>query len=141
MPRFNANGMQTVFQADGSPVSLNPVDARERINAGLAFEQPPVVTAGASADVNPASNTAWRLITSLARAPGYRWALYQFLQVAHVAGKTLPKARDFLEWLKSNPDPELQVMPDGLKYNDGAGNPKEANLKAIQQAIKGLLQK
>jgi hypothetical protein len=30
-------------------------------------------------------------------------------------------------------------MPDGLKYNDGLGNPKEANLRAIQAAIAGLV--
>jgi len=31
-------------------------------------------------------------------------------------------------------------MTDGVKYSDGVGNTKEADLKAIQQSIKGLLQ-
>lgn len=33
--------MQTVYEADGTPVTLNPIDARERIAVGLAFERPP----------------------------------------------------------------------------------------------------
>ena len=97
-----------------------------------ATAPPAPVVAGASGE--------WTPITSLARAPGYRWPLYQFIKAAHIAGKPCPKAREFLEWLKTNPDPELQVMPDGLKYNNGAGKRKEAGLKAIQQVIKGLLQ-
>ena len=81
----------------------------------------------------------WNLKTDLKRAPGYRWALYQVLRAAHNAGKPCPTARDVLDFWTNNPQPDIQVMPDGLKYNDGLGNPKEANLKAIQQAIKGLM--
>lgn len=81
----------------------------------------------------------WKLKTSIERAPGYRWPLYQVLKAAHMAGQPCPKARDVLTTWTVRPPPDVQVMPDGVKYNDGLGNPKEANLKAIQQAIKGLL--
>ena len=80
----------------------------------------------------------WSLKTSLERAPGYRWPLYQVLKAAHVAGQPCPKARDVLEIWKQKPPPDVEVMTDGVKYNDGLGKPKEANLKAIQQAIKNL---
>lgn len=86
-----------------------------------------------------ATAPAWSLISSLSRAPGYRWPLYQFLKAAHAAGEPCPKARDVLEGWKLNTPPELEVMTDGVKFNDGLGNPKEADLKAIQQAIKNLL--
>jgi hypothetical protein len=136
---LSAIGMKSVYQFD--LVSKLPIDAKQPVPEQKPATPAPVVAVGASDDVKPTSNApAWRLIPSLARAPGYRWPLYQFLHAAYIAGQPCPKARDFLEWLKSNPDPELQVMPDGLKY-DGAGNPKEADLKAIQQAIKGMLQK
>ncbi len=84
---------------------------------------------------------AWSLINTLVRAPGYRWPLYRFLKDAHAAGKPCPKAREVLEGWKSNTPPELEVMTDGVKYSDAVGNTKEADLKAIQQAIKGLLKK
>lgn len=35
--------MKTVYEADGTPVTLNPIDARERVKVGLAFEKPPGV--------------------------------------------------------------------------------------------------
>ena len=87
------------------------------------------------------ATTGWRVKTSIKRAPGYRWPLYQALRAAHTAGLPCPKARDVLEAWRSAPPPAVQVMSDGLKYDDGLGNPKEANLKAIQQAINGLLEK
>ena len=101
----------------------------------------PVVAVSASGGVKPAAVPTWSLKTSMQRAPGYRWPLYQFLKAAQAAGMSCPKARDVLEGWKLNTPPELQVMTDGVKYSDGVGNTKEANLKAIQQAIKGLLQK
>lgn len=85
----------------------------------------------------PAIN--WRPKPSIQRAPGYRWPLYQFLKRAHIAGTAQPKARDFLDDLSKHPNPDLQAMPDGLKYSDGLGNTKEANLRAIQAAIAGLV--
>lgn len=80
----------------------------------------------------------WSL-KSIQRAPGYRWPLYQVLKAALIAGRPIPKPRDVLAIWKLSPPPDVQVMPDGVKYNDGTGSPKEANLKAIQQAIKNLL--
>ena len=102
----------------------------------------PVVAVGAPCDVGPGSTgSGWSLkpTSQIDRAPGYRWPLYQVLQDAHKAGKLCPKARDVLEIWRLNPPPDVQVMPDGVKYNNGLGDLKEANLKAIQQAIKGLL--
>jgi hypothetical protein len=125
--------------------------ALEAMQAKLAPAPPPRVvpaplsapaqTTEAPAPVMTGASGEWTPITSLTRAPGYRWPLYQFIKAAHIAGKPCPKPRDFLVWLKAYPEPELEAMSDGLKYNDGVGNPKEADLKAIQQAIKGLLQK
>lgn len=97
----------------------------------------PVATAN-DAPAKP-SALAWSLKTSTQRYPGYRWPLYKALQAAHIAGLPCPKAREVLDTWLLNPPPDLQVMPDGVKYNDQRGNPKEANLKAIQQAIKNLL--
>jgi hypothetical protein len=84
---------------------------------------------------------AWRLKTSTKRFPGYRQALYEFLKNEHVAGKAIPKARDVLNAWKTASPREIQVMTDGVKYNDGKGNLKEADLKAIQQAILRLVDK
>jgi hypothetical protein len=84
---------------------------------------------------------AWTLKTSITRFPGYRHALYEFLKAEHVAEKPLPKARDVLNaWVVKSPL-DIQVMTDGIKYNDCEGNPKEANLKNINMTIAGLLEK
>lgn len=97
-----------------------------------------VVAAGAPNAVElDGTESKWGL-KSFERLLGYRWELYKVLSAAHRAGKSRPKARDVLEVWKLNPPADVQVMPDGVKYNDRAGNPREANLKAIQQAIKGL---
>lgn len=115
------------------------------VKAGTAPEQSAAIPAPvATASDGPAIQMgapAWSLITSLQRAPGYRWPLYQALREAHTAGKPCPKAREVLEIWKQNTPPELEVMTDGVKYSDSRGNTKEADLKAIQQAIKGLLKK
>lgn len=90
--------------------------------------------------VEPAkAGPGWNLKTSIKRAPGYRWPLYQFLKAAYIAGQPCPKARDVLDAWTLKPPPDVQAMPDGVKYNNGLGNSKEADLKAIQQAIKYLL--
>lgn len=81
----------------------------------------------------------WKPKLSIERAPGYRWPLYQLLKTAHAAGGSCPKPREVLEIWKFNPPLDIEVMTDGVKYNDGLGNQREANLKAIGQAIKGLL--
>lgn len=99
-----------------------------------------VVAAGVSGGVRPANaGPAWSIKTSMKRAPGYRSPLYKFLKAAQIAGQPCPKARDVLDAWTTKPPPDVQVMPDGVKYNDGLGNPKEANLKAIQQSIKNLM--
>lgn len=98
----------------------------------------PQTTTASDAPAKPAA-LAWSLKTSIQRAPGYRWPLYQTLKAAHIAGLPCPKARDVLDTWTLKPPPDLQVMPDGVKYNDQLGNPKEADLKAIGQAIKYLL--
>jgi hypothetical protein len=45
----------------------------------------------------------WSLKTSIARAPGYRWPLYQILKAAHIAGQPCPKARNVLDAWAVNP--------------------------------------
>ncbi len=117
-----------------------PAPATDTAPAQNTATPAPVVTENASAGVEPAKAVPnWSLKTSIKRAPGYRWPLYQVLKAAHTAGQPCPKARDVLDAWKQSPPSDVLVMTDGVKYNDGLGNPKEANLKAIQQAIKGLL--
>ncbi len=100
----------------------------------------PIKTEALDAFVEPApAQPGWSLKTSIERAPGYRWPLYQVLKAAHIARQPCPKARNVLEAWELNPPPDLRVMPDGVKYNDGLGNQKEADLKAIGQAIKNLM--
>jgi|GEM_PF-5723041 len=98
----------------------------------------PLVDLGALVEPAPAQ-PEWSVKTSIERAPGYRSQLFQVLKAAYIAGKPCPKARDVLDTWKANPPIDLQVMPEGVKYNDGLGNPKEADLKAIGQAIKNLM--
>ena len=98
----------------------------------------PLVDLGALVEPAPAQ-PGWSIKTSIERAPGYRSELIQVLKAAHIAGKPCPKARDVLDTWKANPPIDLQVMPEGVKYNDGLGNLKEADLKAIGQAIKNLM--
>ena len=100
----------------------------------------PLEAVGASGDVQPdKAGPGWNLKTSIDRAPGYRWPLYQFLKAAHIAGQPIPKAREVLDAWALKPPPNVQVMSDGIKYDNGLGKTKEANLRAMQQAIKGLL--
>jgi hypothetical protein len=101
--------------------------------------EPDTQTGTPTPELTPAPAINWRPKPSIERAPGYRWPLYQYLKRAHTAGTAKPKARDFLDDLSNHPHPDLEAMPDGLKYNDGLGNPKEANLRAIQAAIAGLV--
>jgi len=110
--------------------------------AGAAPVTSPIaVMPGEDSPATLTTESSWSLKTSLKRAPGYRWPLYQVLKAAHTAGKPCPRAREVLEAWRQNTPPDLQVMSDGVKYSDAVGNTKEADLKAIQQAIKGLLKK
>ena len=100
----------------------------------------PVVAAGASGDVGAdKAGPGWSLKTAIQRYPSYRWPLCQFLKAAHMAGQPCPKARDVVDAWASKPPPNVQVMSDGIKYDSGSGKKKEADLKAIQQAIEYLL--
>lgn len=107
----------------------------------LAPAMPEAVVTSKDRPAPLATAPAWSPITVLMRAPGYRWPLYQLLKEAHTNGMPCPKAREVLEIWKLNTPPELEVMTDGVKYSDAVGNTKEADLKAIHQAIKGLLEK
>jgi hypothetical protein len=105
----------------------------------------PLVTGQAMGD-GPAlrpTASAWSLITSLGRTPGYRWPLYQFLQAAHIAGKPCPKAQDVLVAWQLNPPAGVRVIQSGrrdeLEYELTHGGKKTADLRAIQTAISGLV--
>lgn len=96
---------------------------------------------GGADSVEPSKpGSRWRPKTSIKSASGYRSALIQVLRAAYLAGQPLPTARDVLDAWTKNPHTDVKVMSDGVKYNNSLGHPKEANLKAIQQAIKNLLQ-
>ena len=122
-----------VFLA-GRPIAIESGPAQ------TAETPAPVVAVGASGGVKPdKAGPVWSLKASIQRAPGYRWPLYQVLKAAFIAGQPCPKARDVLNIWRLNPPPDVQAMPDGVKYDNGLGKPKEADLKAIGQAIKNLM--
>lgn len=74
------------------------------------------------------------------RYPGYRKPLNDLLKLTHASGQSCPTARDVLDAWRQKPPPEVcEVMADGLKYYDGPGNVRAATLKAITQAINGLV--
>ena len=109
-----------------------------------ALEAPaPVMTASDSPALTTAA-PAWNLINPPNRTPGYRWPLYHFLKAAHVAGKPCPKAQDVLnDWKLNPPHGGLHVIPSGrrdaLEYKLDHGGVKNADLKAIQASINGLI--
>lgn len=143
--RYGKGYVDAYFAELGQIAAQNPVRTAPKSNATAPAPVPAVAAFGGvvTNSAVPVHTTApaWSLIDSLTRSPGYRWPLYQVLKAAHDAGKPCPKAREVLAAWKLNKPPELEVMTDGVKYSDGVGNPKEADLKAIQQAIKGLLKK
>lgn len=117
-----------------------PAPATETVPAQTAATPAPVVAVSVSDDVEPdKAGPMWSPKASIQRAPGYRWPLYQFLKAAHIAGQPCPKAREVLDAWALKPPPNVQVMSDDIKYDNGLGKTKEANLRAMQQAIKGLL--
>lgn len=142
LPRF-AQWARDIFTRDTLPDELlamipsdvAPASTRKAVTARQIHD-------GSVRSVDSdSSRQMWCPIDSIKRAPGYRWPLYQILKAAHVAGKPCPKARDVLEAWRSNPPSDIEVMSDGVKYNDGVGTRKEANLRAMQQSINGLLKK
>jgi len=44
-----------------------------------------------------------------------------------------------LEAWKLEPPLNVRVMPDGVKYDNEKGEPKEANLRSLQKAINGMV--
>lgn len=118
-------------------VSAPPSETPGKLHDTPAQPPCPPMPFDSASGMKAGDGPGWKLKPS-ARFPGYRRSLYNALKAAHAAGEPCPKARDVLDWLTEHPSPDVQVMPDGLKYNDAKGNSKEANLKAIQQAIKGL---
>ena len=116
--------------------------ASDMVAAGIPFPLQsaalPVVGEVMPCDVQADAGQGWSLKTSNLRYSGYRWPLHQALKAAHIAGRPRPTARDILAAWTANPPPDVQAMPDGVKYNNGLGKPREADSKAIQQAIKGL---
>ena len=117
--------------------------APEPVAVVAASDEPAAGAPDVDGDAPLTSAPTWSLITSLARTPGYRWPLYQFLQAAHIAGKPCPKAQDVLDAWRINLPAGLSVIQvgrrDALKYKLDHGSTKTADLKAIQSAIKGLL--
>ena len=108
-----------------------------------ATKNSPDAAPSAPKGLEPNAGLGWSLKapTDIKRAGGYRWALYRVLKAAHDAGKPCPKAREVLEIWRANPAlyNEVKVMSDGVKYDNGEGIRKDANLRAIQKAIAYLL--
>jgi hypothetical protein len=77
--------------------------------------------------------------------PGYRLALFQFLEKEHKDGKEYPpNAYDFIAKLKkdvqANQAPEdIFIRSKGIDYKTKDGAIKKADLKTINQAIKNLI--
>ena len=89
----------------------------------------------------PPSRPNWSL-KKPKRYPGYRKPLYDLLKLAHGSGQSCPTAREVLDAWRQKPPPEVcEVMADDLKYYDGTGNVCITSLKAITQAINGLVHK
>lgn len=104
---------------------------------------PAPVVAACDAPAPLTTESAWSPITSLARTPGYRWPLYEFLKAAHTARQPCPKAQDVLNAWKLKPPPGMRVLcigrRDVLNYQLEHGGEKNADLKAVQAAIRGLI--
>jgi hypothetical protein len=99
-------------------------------------KEPPAEAALASTRISAAS---WALC-SPQRFPGYRKQLFDFIKAAHSAGQPEPpKARDVMDaWAKVLPRGILEVLHEGIKYEDAEGGIRTATVKSIQEAIKGL---
>lgn len=83
---------------------------------------------------------AW-ILKAPKRYQGYGKPLHDVLKAAHIAGRPRPSARDVLDAFKQLQPPEvIEVMADGMKYYDGDGNSKAADLGAIRKAIDRLAQ-
>ena len=118
------------------------VDAFEGIDGPPAPAKPATpdpVTAQDSAVVGAVPG--WDL-NRLERFPGYRRPLFNYLKIEHVAGKKCPTARDVLDaWTQTKPLGIARVLADGIDYLDANGEEHPAPLRAIQQAINGMVTK
>jgi hypothetical protein len=86
------------------------------------------------------SRPSWSIRTDLQRLPGYRNEVYKALKAIHARGDLRPpKPRELIEYWEKNTPFDIALMPDGVKYTDAKGMPKEANLNAIKKVIGGLL--
>jgi hypothetical protein len=73
------------------------------------------------------------------RYPGYRKALYDFLKTALIVGQSCPKAQDVVDAWKISPPLGIRVITHGIEYQLDTNQSKQADLKAIQSAIKNLM--
>lgn len=74
------------------------------------------------------------------RNRGYTAPLYQFLKDAQEAGKPVPTPHDVCQaWRKNKPPQICVVNADGFDYYLIDKTTKTANIKAIREAIRGLV--
>jgi hypothetical protein len=112
---------------------LNALEARRKAKASKAPETP----TGSLPVLAPLNS--WRVVERK-RFKGYIYPLYLLLKTECDAGKEKPNARNVIEaWKDKKPSDVSEVMDREIKYYDSNGNIKSADLKAIQQAIKGLI--
>ena len=86
----------------------------------------------------PATEQKWGL-KKPDKLPGYRKALYDYMKDAHTNKRPCPKAQDVLNAWTTQPPGGIKVMPRGIEYLLGTNQPKKADMKAIQAAIKNLV--
>lgn len=107
----------------------------------LAAQASDTVTAPI-ARLNGVTAVSWKLPKPKALR-GYGVALYEFLKQAYADKHSLPTARDVLDaWRCNRPSGCItEVMENGVKYENGEGTVKEANLEAIRKAISRMTTK
>ena len=95
---------------------------------------------GGATPLQGPAKPGWR-IKEPERLPGYRDPLYAFLKKRNSEDQPVPRARDVLdEWRRDLPEGYIvEVLSDSIKYYDAEGKVKTATLKAIKQAITGLV--
>lgn len=84
------------------------------------------------------TGTNWTLYKPK-RYVGYTAPLYRLLHNAHQAGMPRPTARNALEaWRTDKPQGIVQVMHDGINYEDGDGDTKATTIAGITEAIRRM---
>jgi hypothetical protein len=128
-----SGGLETTARSESNhQVSLRMFAEWAKANAIPLPPQFPRNTADTQTE--SVSSATWQLKPRPVKTPCYRNELYMCLKKFHDEGRPRPKARDVLDYWRENPQPNLEVMTDGVKY----GANKEAGIKAINQAIKNL---